>query len=100
MPCPIILRFALVASGLTRQLHSVAADAFVGQKDDEARALTRGALHLDLAVVRLHNPGDETEAEAEALFGGGQDQVLARDADVHPGIVHSRNGRAYAVRQE
>src|ERR1035441_9941039 len=81
MTCPIILPVATFrglhkselrsdaqggalchASG---QLHSVAADAVVGQKDDEARALTRGALHLDLAVVRLDDPGDETEARSE-----------------------------------
>src|SRR5271157_2716200 len=95
MTCPIILPVATLR-GLhkselrsdaqrgalchsARQLQSVAADAFVGQKDGEARSLAGGALHLDLAVVRLHDPGDEAEAEAEALFGAGRG-ALAGDA--------------------
>src|SRR5260370_36302600 len=61
------------------QFQGVGADAFVGEADDEAGALARGAFDFDLAVVSLDDPGDETEAEAEALFGSGRGS-LAGDA--------------------
>src|ERR1017187_1799803 len=69
----------LVAGGPAGQFQRVAADAFVGEADDEARSFARSALDFDLAVVRLDDPGDKAEAEAESLFGRWR-RALAGDA--------------------
>src|SRR5215831_6077015 len=53
---------------LSHQLQRPASDAFVRQGNREPRAFTEPAIHVDLAVVGLHDPGDEAQSETKTLL--------------------------------